>query len=132
MAWLLELVEDAAELVIENHDVRLPPRKLHETLVGGSAGGELESPDSLHQALKQRAVGRVVLDRLGQAAERLVRRVVLQDVEDEALVDQRLEKLKSDIMVAWQELNCCYELAIEPEIFWRRGGPVDSSKATNR
>ena len=54
------------------------------------------------------------------------------DVEDESLVERRLEKLKNDIMAAWQELNCCYELVIEPEIFWRLGGPADNSKATNR
>ncbi len=67
-----------------------------------------------------------------QNAPAVLRLSYVADVEDEALVDRRLEKLKSDIMVAWQELNCCYELAIEPEIFWRRGGPVDNSKATNR
>jgi len=54
------------------------------------------------------------------------------DVEDESLVERRLDKLKDEIMVAWQALNCCYELTVEPEIFWRLGGPPDKSKATNR
>ena len=27
-------------------------------------------------------------------------------------------------MDRWLELNCCYELEIEPEIYWRLGGPV--------
>jgi hypothetical protein len=40
--------------------------------------------------------------------------------------------LKKEIMVAWQELNCCYELVIEPEIFWRRGAPPDESKEVSR
>jgi len=31
--------------------------------------------------------------------------------------------LKGQIMGAWEELNCCYELVVEPEVFWRLGGP---------
>ena len=54
------------------------------------------------------------------------------DIEDASLVDKRLAKLKEEIMTTWQELNCCYELVIEPEVFWRLGGPPDNSKATNR
>jgi hypothetical protein len=23
----------------------------------------------------------------------------------------------------WEELNCCYVLVIEPEVYWRLGGP---------
>ncbi len=54
------------------------------------------------------------------------------DVEDASLVERRLETLKGEIMTAWQDLNCCYELVIEPEIFWRLGEAADTSKATNR
>ena len=54
------------------------------------------------------------------------------DVEDEALVERRLEAVKNTIMTTWKEMDCCYELVIEPEIFWRRGGPPDTRKATNR
>jgi uncharacterized repeat protein (TIGR01451 family) len=54
------------------------------------------------------------------------------DVEAESLVQRRLNMLKKEIMVAWQELNCCYELVIEPEIFWRRGAPPDESKEVSR
>jgi len=67
-----------------------------------------------------------------QKAPAVLRLAYLADVEDESLVEQRLDKLKSDVMVAWQQLNCCYELVIEPEVFWRRGEPVDNGKATNR
>ena len=45
------------------------------------------------------------------------------DVEEEALVEQRLEALKQEILTAWDEKNCCYKLVVEPEIFWRLGGP---------
>ena len=39
-----------------------------------------------------------------------------------------LERLKSDIMDAWQDLDGQYELVVEPEIFWRLGGPPEKSK----
>jgi hypothetical protein len=58
-------------------------------------------------------------------APAMLRLSYVADVEDKALVEQRLEKLKGDIMRAWQQEDCCYELVIEPEIFWRRGGPPD-------
>jgi hypothetical protein len=28
-------------------------------------------------------------------------------------------------MDAWTELACCYELVVEPEIYWRLGGPPE-------
>ena len=54
------------------------------------------------------------------------------DVENEHLVQKRLDSIKDQIMHAWQEMNCCYELVIEPEVYWRLGSPQDKSKATNR
>jgi hypothetical protein len=45
------------------------------------------------------------------------------DVEDESLVEQRLEALKEEILTAWDEKDCCYKLVVEPEIFWRLGEP---------
>jgi hypothetical protein len=56
----------------------------------------------------------------------------LADVEDEALVEQRLDRLKGDIMQAWEELACCYELVVEPEIFWRRGEAPEMRKTGDR
>jgi hypothetical protein len=32
----------------------------------------------------------------------------------------------------WVELNCCYELVIEPEIFWRRGAPPEKKKGADK
>jgi uncharacterized repeat protein (TIGR01451 family) len=57
----------------------------------------------------------------------MLRLSYVADIEDESLVEQRLDKLKSDIMRTWQQQDCCYDLVIEPEIFWRRGGPPDRS-----
>ena len=61
-------------------------------------------------------------------APAVLRLSYVADNEEEALVEQRLSKLKNDIMVAWRKENCCYELVIEPEIFWRRGAPPDELK----
>ena len=49
------------------------------------------------------------------------------DIEDPGLVDQRLAAIKEQVMEAWEALDCCYRLTIEPEVFWRRGGPPDQS-----
>jgi hypothetical protein len=48
----------------------------------------------------------------------------LGDVEPEGLVHERLEALKKKITEQWRESDGGYQLAIETEIFWRRGGPL--------
>ena len=47
--------------------------------------------------------------------------------EDPELVDERLAAIKEQVMEAWEALDCCYRLTVEPEVFWRRGGPPDQS-----
>jgi large repetitive protein len=47
----------------------------------------------------------------------------LADVEDSRLVEQRLNAVKEQITAAWRTLHCCYELTVESEVFWLRGGP---------
>ncbi|MEJ2522873.1 MAG: hypothetical protein P8080_08345 [Gammaproteobacteria bacterium] len=49
----------------------------------------------------------------------------LADVEDEDLVERRLEAMKTLILDAWQQHQQPYRLTVEPEIFWRLGTPVD-------
>jgi len=63
-----------------------------------------------------------------QKAPAVLRLSYVADVEEEALVERRLKALKGEISDAWAKLNCCYELVIEPEIFWRRGSPPDRSR----
>ena len=46
----------------------------------------------------------------------------------ESLVEKRLDALKDTIMQTWEDQGCCYELVVEPEIFWRRGGPPDTPR----
>jgi hypothetical protein len=67
-----------------------------------------------------------------QKAPSVLRLSYVADVEDEALVNRRLDRLKGDISAAWQEMDCCYELVIEPEIFWRLGGPPGKSPGGDR
>ena len=69
----------------------------------------------------------LLLDEL-QKGPAVLRLSYLADVEDEALVERRLDMLKGEIMNAWTKLNCCYQLEVEPEIFWRRGSPPDSRR----
>ena len=63
-------------------------------------------------------------------APSVLRLSYVADVEDESLVEQRLEALKEMILDAWQEENCCYELVVESEIFWRLGGPPERPRET--
>ena len=45
----------------------------------------------------------------------------------QTLVERRMDAIKNEIMQAWKALDCCYQLTIEPEVFWRRGRPRRSS-----
>lgn len=56
-------------------------------------------------------------------APALLRLSYVADVEDAALVDRRMEAIRSQITEAWEAMNCCYQLSIEPEVFWRLGAP---------
>jgi uncharacterized repeat protein (TIGR01451 family) len=47
----------------------------------------------------------------------------LADVDDADLVERRLNAVKSEVTQSWKELDCCYTLTIETQVFWRRGGP---------
>jgi hypothetical protein len=45
------------------------------------------------------------------------------DTEDAALVKKRVAAVERQLREAWKAAKGPYELTIEPEIFWRRGGP---------
>ena len=65
-------------------------------------------------------------------APAVLRLSYVADIEDEALVEKRLDVLKSQIMTEWQSIDADYELVIEPEIFWRLGGPPERPRETDR
>jgi len=49
------------------------------------------------------------------------------DTEDAALVERRVEAVKRQLTQLWKAEKSSYVLAIEPEIFWRRGAPPKRS-----
>jgi len=67
-----------------------------------------------------------------QKAPAVLRLSYVADVEDEALVNRRLNLLKANIMKAWDNVDAGYELVVEPEIFWRLGGPPEQSEEASR
>jgi hypothetical protein len=36
-----------------------------------------------------------------------------------------VQAIRKQISESWEASNCCYELAIEPEVFWRLGAPPE-------
>ena len=48
------------------------------------------------------------------------------EAEDE--VEERLDAIEELISDRWQDLDCCYKLVIETEVFWRKGNPSDRKK----
>ncbi|RDH81167.1 MAG: hypothetical protein DIZ80_13705 [endosymbiont of Galathealinum brachiosum] len=55
----------------------------------------------------------------------LLRLSYLAENETESEVNDRLNAVKEEIEKRWEDLNCCYQLMIETEVFWRKGGPVN-------
>ena len=62
------------------------------------------------------------LEELKQAPS-VLRLSYLADVEREGLVRERLKALKKEIARQWDRAGGGYQLSIETEVFWRRGGP---------
>ena len=67
-----------------------------------------------------------------QKSPAVLRLSYVADIESESLVERRIDTMKEQIMTAWQDLNCCYELVIESEVFWRLGGPPPKPKGAER
>lgn len=62
-------------------------------------------------------------------APAILRISYLADVEDQTVVKARTEAVKREIADRWKQGS--YELTIETEIFWRRGGPPDRRPVAN-
>jgi len=56
-------------------------------------------------------------------APSLLRLSYLAEIEDAGLVERRLNAVKEQVLSGWKALDASYELKIEPEVFWRLGGP---------
>jgi hypothetical protein len=64
-----------------------------------------------------------------QKAPAVLRLSYLADVEDEQLVDRRMNAIKAEILRSAMESRLSYPLTIEPEVFWRLGAPAQQSNA---
>ncbi|HKW61016.1 MAG TPA: SdrD B-like domain-containing protein [Candidatus Acidoferrum sp.] len=62
-------------------------------------------------------------------APSILRLSYVADTEDAALVEQRMQAVKRQLTEGWDPKKDSYVLTIEPEVFWRRGGPVKRSDA---
>ncbi|MGI9272112.1 MAG: THxN family PEP-CTERM protein [Woeseiaceae bacterium] len=67
-----------------------------------------------------------------EKAPAVLRLSYVADVETKALVEERLNAIQEQIMTAWTARNCCYELVIEPEIYWRLGAPAPRPKGADQ
>jgi uncharacterized repeat protein (TIGR01451 family) len=55
----------------------------------------------------------------------ILRLAYLGENESESLVDDRLDAIEDKVSDRWDDLDCCYKLTIEKEVFWRKGKPSD-------
>jgi hypothetical protein len=53
----------------------------------------------------------------------ILRLSYLAENEEEDDVDDRLDAIEDMISARWEDLDCCYKLVIEKEVFWRKGSP---------
>jgi len=60
-----------------------------------------------------------------QKAPSILRLSYLGENETEVEVENRLDAIDDLISKRWQDINCCYKLTIEKEVFWRKGKPSD-------
>ena len=65
-------------------------------------------------------------------APAVLRLSYLADLEDPRLVEQRLATVRTQITDAWDASADGYELAVEPEVYWRRGRPPDAAERRAR
>ncbi len=66
----------------------------------------------------------LLLNELSKAPS-VLRLSYVADVESESLVERRLGALRDEIATRWRNSDPAYELNIEPEVFWRLGGPPE-------
>ena len=98
-------------------------------VVGLDIADPIFEPGSVEMRPQWRPRIKVLLRELATAPATL-RLSYVADVEEESLVERRLEALKSEVLAAWEEKNCCYKLVVESEIFWRLGGPPERPRET--
>ncbi len=96
---------------------------LHRVVRLDVADGVFE-PDATEMRLQWKPRMERLIEEL-RKAPLIIRLSYLADVEEPALVERRLGALEQEIATRWEELNCCYPLMVETEVFWRRGAPPE-------
>ena len=88
-------------------------------------------PDTVE--MRQQWLPRItlLLDEL-QKAPAVLRLSYVADIESASLVERRLDTLRKQIEDAWEEMACCYDLVIEPEVHWRLGKPAKKKREGER
>jgi uncharacterized repeat protein (TIGR01451 family) len=91
-------------------------------VIGLDVADEVFEPGTTEMRAQWRPRMPLLLTELKKAPA-VLRISYLADVEDADLVERRLNAVKSEIAQSWRELDCCYRLTVETQVFWRRGGP---------
>jgi large repetitive protein len=92
-------------------------------VVGLDIAEAVFEPDSTRMRRHWQSRVAVLLDELKKEPA-ILRLSYLADLEDASLVERRLALVREEILQQWKALDCCYELEVEQEIFWRRGAPA--------
>jgi uncharacterized repeat protein (TIGR01451 family) len=116
---------------------RATPGKALEFNFGASIhrviGLDVADPVFEEGAIEMRTIWRprieLLLDELRKAPA-VLRLSYLADLEEPRLVEQRLDALRTEVLEEWaaDEECCAYELEVETEVFWRRGGPPEEPR----
>jgi len=91
-------------------------------VIGLDVADEVFEPGTTEMRAQWRPRMSLLLGELKKAPA-VLRISYLADVDDADLVERRLNAVKSEIAQSWRKLDCCYKLAVETQVFWRRGGP---------
>jgi uncharacterized repeat protein (TIGR01451 family) len=95
---------------------------IHRVVRIDIADGVFE-PDTTELRLQWTPKIAQLLEELKKAPS-VLRLSYLADVEQEGLVRKRLDALKREIITQWERSDDGYRLAVETEVFWRRGAPL--------
>ncbi len=99
---------------------------IHRVVRIDIADGVFE-PDTCDLRLQWKPKINQLLKELKKAPS-VLRLSYLADIEPKSLVNERLNALKKTIARQWKKSKDGYPLAIETEIYWRRGAPVNGRK----
>jgi uncharacterized repeat protein (TIGR01451 family) len=96
-------------------------------VIGLDVADAVFEPGSTQMRIQWRPRLDLLLDELRKEPS-VLRLSYLADLEDEKLVERRVEALRQQIAESWEALNCCYQLTIEKEVFWRLGAPPGQAR----